>query len=97
MSDLPDESGFTLKGYTVLWSDVRAIATYKADLLTYDDIRLAFEIDSDRSLAISEEDPAFQKFVTAIEQRFPGIPADWFENVMKPAFKENYRVLWRKA
>ena len=92
-----NDDGFNLDGDPVAWRSVRTIATYKRDLVTYDDIRLAFKLADDSWVEVSEEEPGFPSLVEAIERRCPGVPRDWFSAVMVPAFVKNYRILWGVA
>ena len=89
--------GFTLDGTTVTWEFVRAIATYKHDLLVYDEVCLAFKLSDNSWVHVSEEVPGFQSLVEEVESRYPAVPRDWFREVMFSAFAKNYRFLWGVA
>ena len=97
MSVVVDDNGFSQGGRKVRWDAIRAITTYKRDLVIYDDICLEFQTDAGVWVEVSEEEPGFRCLVTEIERRFPGIPQDWFTTVMHPAFKPNERVLWQRV
>ena len=97
MSVFVDDKGFSVRGCEVRWDAIRAIATYKRDLFIYDDICLAFQMEAELWVEVSEEEPHFQLLVREVERRFPGVPEDWFTAVMHPAFEPNYSVLWRKG
>lgn len=75
------------------WQEVSEIRTYKVDCLCYDDIRLVFSA-GEFWYEVSEQDSAFVTVVAEMEQRFVGIPADWFTEVMMPPFETNDCVLW---
>ena len=92
-----NRDGFTLSGNTVPWSSVRAIAAYKHDLFSYDEICLAFKVSDDSWVEVSEDEPGFQSLVEEVGRRYPETPRDWFHEVMFPAFAANYRVLWGEA
>ena len=94
MEILTNENGFSADGRVVRWSAVRAIAVYKRDLFTHDDICLAFETTPDSWVEVSEEESGFQHLVAEVERRYPDVPRDWFEAVIHPAFVANHRVLW---
>ncbi|MEM7677894.1 MAG: hypothetical protein AAF449_18000 [Myxococcota bacterium] len=76
-----------------MWSDVDEIRTYKVDCFAYDDICLGFRV-GDYWYEVSEEDGIFRSVVETIEQRFLGIPSNWYREVMLPAFETNDRLLW---
>ena len=67
------DDGFYFEGSSaqVRWSAIRRISTYKIDLLTTDEIRLAFEHDdSELIFEVSEEQPGFGEFKRYVERRF---------------------------
>ena len=78
------------------WAEVDEAVTFKRDCYIYDDIRLAFRL-ADRWVEISEESPEWSDLAAAMESHLPGVPADWYLEVMMPAFATNFRVLFRKA
>lgn len=80
----------------VRWADVRAIRTYKLDFWGYDMICLAFEIGEHRWAEIWEGMVDFMDIAEDMQTRFSGIPADWYREVMLPAFAPNERMLWQK-
>ncbi|MEM6503985.1 MAG: hypothetical protein AAF711_00815 [Planctomycetota bacterium] len=75
------------------WSEVSEIRTYKVDCFAYDDICLRFRI-GDNWYEVSEQDDIFRSVVETVEQIFPGIPTNWYSEVMLPAFDTNDRLLW---
>jgi hypothetical protein len=78
------------------WADVTEIRTFKLDLGTWDDIRLAFQVD-DLWYEYSEEIKGFGQLSDTMREVFPDVPQDWFWVVMKPAFATNERVLYRRG
>jgi hypothetical protein len=86
VSLLLDDDGFTFDGTAVRWSSVRAVVTYKWDLLTCDDICLGFRVGDDAWVEVSEEEPGFDRLVAEVERRYPGVARDWFREAMRPAF-----------
>lgn len=97
MSVSVTNDGFTLDAKAITWSSVQAIATYKHDLFSYDDICLAFKVSDATWVEVSEEEPGFQLLVDEVELRYPEVPRDWLDAVMLPAFARNYRVVWGVA
>jgi len=80
---------------SVRWSDVSRIQTYKMDLLTTDCICLLFEFrDGKPPVQISEEWIGFAELFDPLSTAFPSIPADWYMEVMTPAFETKQRVLY---
>jgi hypothetical protein len=79
------------------WSEVDRIFTYKVDCFTYDMIWLAFERRGhDEALHIREETEGFQNLMSALGKAFPELSAEWYVNVMHPAFVENLTVLFER-
>jgi hypothetical protein len=80
------------------WDQAERILAYKVDLLTTDEIFVAFEYHDangrQMTFEVSEECPGFQDFMTALGRAFPTITADWYPRVMKPAFARNLIVLY---
>ena len=94
VSILLNDNGFAVRGLNVPWSSVQAIATFKRDRLTFDDICLAFQIGPDLWVEVSQDDAGFAHLAAEVERRYP-VPRDWLGAVMRPAFATNYRILWR--
>jgi hypothetical protein len=93
------DDGFHFAGSSaqVRWSAIRRISTHKINLLTTDEIRLAFEHDDSKLIfEVSEEQPGFEAFKRYVERRF-AFPTDWWEAVMKPALATNSAVLFSGA
>jgi hypothetical protein len=81
----------------VAWAEVDSIFTYKTDCFTWDNIWLAFEVESyDVAVSISEETEGFGELMKAINKHFPEIDADWYLRVMQPPFEENLTLLFEK-
>jgi hypothetical protein len=96
-----DEGGFHLvkdehRKAAVTWDDVRTIHTYKRDFFAYDMICLAFEVAEGEWVEIWESMVDFELVDKEMCERFPGVPRDWFGQVMQPPFAPNDRVLWRR-
>ncbi len=81
----------------VAWSAIHAIATYKLDLGTYDEICLAFNVVGSSWVEVPESTPGFSDLMAVVSRRYPEVPRDWHQDVMLPAFATNYRVLWGVA
>jgi hypothetical protein len=79
------------------WSEVDRVFTYKVDCFTYDMIWLAFERRGHHeALHIREETEGFQNLMSALGKAFPELNAEWYVNVMHPAFAENLTVLFER-
>lgn len=78
------------------WDHVDEIRTFKRDLGTYDDIRLAFAAGGSW-YEIGEDVKGFGRLSDAMREHFPSIPAGWYGDVMLPAFATNERVLYRRV
>ena len=84
---------------TVRWSEVRKIIAYKYDLFAYDEICIGFlkEPDADGWLEISEEWKGFREAIRRMEEIFPSIPKDWFNEIMVPAFERKETVIYQSS
>ena len=74
---------------TIRWDDIIEIRTYKRDCFSYDKICLLFIINRHVPTEIAE---GFEGFIEISEQmcrHFPTISADWYSDVMLPAFATN--------
>ena len=91
VDQLSDEPAWTLR-----WSDVRAIRTYKRDLWTTDMICVAFQLADRKWFDINEEVEGFREVRAQMEARFPAISEDWFGEVTNPAFETNDTLLYRQ-
>jgi hypothetical protein len=78
------------------WDEVREVVTFKRDFGVRDDVRLAFRL-ADDWVEVSEEDEGWSALAEAMAKHLPGIPAEWYLEVMTPAFETNYRVLFSRA
>jgi hypothetical protein len=82
-------------GWTLRWSDIDRIEAFKADLLTADDVCLAF-IAGAMTYTVDEETPGWQQLGEAIRARFAVHP-NWFATVVQPPFAMNRTILWDRA
>lgn len=100
---LHGENGFEIVAsgcclFQVAWSDVREIIAFKEDLFSYDEICVGFRVkDEDAYRIVTEEYLDFDDLLRELRYRFPGIPIDWFADVVFPAFAPNGTVLWRRS
>jgi len=91
------QDGFQVGDTHVAWQSIAAIKAFKADLITYDMICFAIEVDGcDRYIQLSEEWPGFKTLSEDLEVRF-AFPNDWWDSVVNPAFKTNETMLYRRA
>lgn len=79
----------------VRWSDVLSVTAFKHDLLTYDNICLAFET-ADGWVEVHEEMQGYDELIEAAERHLPSFPVrlEWYGDVMLPPFETCERVLW---
>lgn len=96
-----DETGISIGSLdspapvVVPWDEIDEIHTFKLDLGTIDDIRLAIH-DSNGWHELSEQDEGFMDIAAELKRRFPAIPEMWYFEVMLPVFATNHRVLWKR-
>lgn len=94
--------GFEILGskgewYPVSWAHMIKVATYKRDLVTTDEIMLAFEL-VDRPGVVQEISAEWDGFSDLFEpmEKHLGISPLWYLDVMNPAFAPNFRVLYER-
>lgn len=90
-----ESSGFRSGDAITAWSDVLEIAAFKQDKLTWDDVWFQFKTATGFVL-VCEEQPGFAQFEAAVIALFPST-ASWREQVIQPAFAENFTVLYQRA
>jgi hypothetical protein len=80
---------------TVQWEAIVCITAFKRDLVTTDEIILAFEVGERPSVvkAISEEWTGFADLFSPLSEQF-GISPTWYLEIMTPAFAPTPRVLY---
>lgn len=78
---------------TVNWKDVDQIEAYKLDLITTDCVCLLFKV-GDEEVQLSEEWEGFHALFGPLNDNFPGIGDDWYENVVQPPFEANRIILF---
>ena len=78
------------------WHEVDEVETFKRDLLTTDDIRLAFLV-SGVWYEVSEGDAGFMPLAELMRAKLPSIDEDWYFEVMQPPFATNQRTLWKRG
>lgn len=64
-------------------------------MFSYDDICLAFTSDGELWIEVTEHSEGFTDLCSAMSERFPTIPKNWFGEVMLPAFETNLRTLYK--
>jgi hypothetical protein len=84
--------------HVVRWASVRRITAYKRDLITTDEIRLAFETDEllPGSVEVSEEYGGFQEIFGALEREL-GVSPKWYWEIMVPPFARSEQVVYERA
>ena len=95
-----DSEGFVVnvsdgKTLSVRWSDVVAVLAYKRDLLTTDEVILAFrqQPDPEVVLEISEEWPGFQDLFEPLSNAL-GIGDAWYLETTRKPFDTDFRILF---
>jgi len=79
----------------VFFDSISEINVYKVDLMTIDDIVMEITYN-DRVLTITEETDGWNEFTDRLENIFPTIPKDWWQNVAHPAFATNFTTIYKK-
>ncbi len=78
------------------WADIERVKAFKRDLITIDDLCVAFTLADDTSITLSEYVAGFADLLGVLPQHLPGCPAPqlWWAKVAHPAFATNHIVLW---
>jgi len=58
------------------WRDIKRITAYKADPVTYDDLRIDIEFEN-LVLTLSKDLAGWSEFVEMLPKKLPGILLDW--------------------
>jgi hypothetical protein len=77
------------------WSDIETITAYKADLMTYDDLRLDVDF-GDVVLTLSEDLAGWSGFVEMLPKMFPGALVDWESKVIQTPFATNLTLIYTR-
>ena len=78
------------------WSDIENITAYKADLMTYDDLRLDIDFE-DVVLTLSEDVSGWSEFVQMLPKKLLGILVNWESTVIQTPFETNQTVIYTKG
>jgi hypothetical protein len=93
------DDGFYLHTYVgdsfYRWRDIELITAYKADLLTYDDLRLDMDF-GEVGLTLSEDLAGWSEFVDMLPRKLPGILRDWEEKVLHTPFATNLTLIYTR-
>jgi hypothetical protein len=92
--ELRDERGPSTI-WRIGWDEIEEIGAFKRDMLTVDDLCLGFR-GSSGWLVCEEEIAGWSEVNNALAARFGVRYEDWSRCVAKPAFAENWMVLWRR-
>ena len=79
----------------IKWSEIDSINAYKKDLLAYDIVIMEI-VCGENTLLINEESPGWFQLVLRLKEIFKEIPKDWDTEIIQPAFKENYTVIYKR-
>ena len=94
-----EEGGFSYvrrrEKTTVYWADVKEVFTFKRDILTVDLICVGLRVSDDGEYwEIDEELSGYEDVLAAMDEAFPGIRSDWWEELAFPPFEVNLITLW---
>ncbi|HEX6731927.1 MAG TPA: hypothetical protein VF074_18065 [Pyrinomonadaceae bacterium] len=81
----------------VAWKDVIRVEAFKRDLYVVDLICLKFLSEDNTTIEIDEEMDGWQSLIENLHEYLPGCQnfSEWFGAVALPAFKTNFRVIYR--
>jgi hypothetical protein len=79
------------------WKDVITVEAFKRDLYIVDLICLKFLSEDKTTIEIDEEMDGWQSLIENLHEYLPGCQnfSEWFSAVAFPAFKTNFKVIYR--
>ena len=80
----------------IFWNDIKELHAYKKDLLTYDEICIDIVLP-ESIITITEEIEGWVEFTEKMNKIFPSINKEWYADIMLPAFKTNFTILYKKS
>jgi hypothetical protein len=77
---------------------IARVAAYKRDLLTTDEVIVAFEVVDRPGMVqeVSEEWTGFTRLLEALQQGL-GISSSWYAEIVRPPFANNHRILFERV
>ena len=79
----------------VAWNNIRKVAAFKRDLLTVDAVCLRIlTYEPDQYWELDDDVAGFWDLSARLKSELPGYEQNWEEHVVKPAFKENWRLVF---
>ena len=96
--------GFTIsdseteKTVLVHWEKICRAEAFKRDLLAYDEVCVAFDLNGDSAIEINETMDGFTDLMEAAPTYLAGFVAfsDWYMNITTPAFETNLTPLFER-
>jgi hypothetical protein len=82
--------------WSIPWARIDKVLACKADLFAVDLLVIQLIDSTDLAYDVDEEMANYDRFLTELTARFPGIREDWWRDVALPAFATNPTELWRK-
>lgn len=93
-----NETGFELnlktEFHSIKWADIERIASYKADLLTTDEICLDIIYDN-KMVVLTEETHGWHQFIERLQSALP-IKDNWEAAVLKSPFEYNLTTVYER-
>jgi len=77
------------------WSDIEKITAYKADLMTFDDLRLDIDF-GEVVLTLSEDVVGWSEFIEMLPEKLTGVLVDWESKVIPTPFATNLTLIYTK-
>lgn len=83
---------------SIYWQSIRRVSAFKRDLLTYDQVCVAFAIDNGTSIEIDESMENFVDLMEAAPDHLSGFVAfaDWYLDIATPAFETKLTSLYER-
>lgn len=81
---------------TFNFDDINLVTAYQIDLMVHDSVMVDIIFNENQIIRLDEGMPDFMELVYAIVNRLPHTNENWFFEVTKEVFEENFTVIYDK-
>ena len=67
----------------IRWDDIVRIEAFGTDAVSAFAIMVTFHYSDGNKVSVHPEQRGYYNVIEAVDQRFPSVPADWFEGMQK--------------
>jgi hypothetical protein len=79
------------------WNRVQRAVAYKRDLSSHDLICIELQFDDGTTRVIDEECDGFAELMAQMNRALPGVPQEWYFDIMLPAFEATPTLLFERT